>query len=89
MKLHRLGQNAHTLETSAGALLFSYEKAVALRLGVSVFRLPGECWTTATRAHLTRFLGGSAQGSTAAVPKDFARYTRVILEAGLRDLEQR
>ena len=56
MKLLRLAPNAHTLETHAGAVLFSYELPAAVRLDGSHWRPPGP-FTNATRAHMARFTG--------------------------------
>lgn len=88
MKLNRLGPNAHTLETSAGALLFSYETLVALRIGAAYYRLPG-LLSTATRAHLSRFVQGGPAGCVMSEPAEFVRWGRLVLEAGERDLLKR
>ena len=65
MRLIRLGDNAHMLETSAGAVLFSYETLTAVLLydatetargpRSAAFRSPAAIMSTATRAHLQRF----------------------------------
>lgn len=85
MRLLKIGQNAHMLETPAGALLFSYEKLTALRLGTVYYRLPGVL-STATRAHLARFIGGNMVTVDDRNCKDFARFARMVLEAGEREL---
>ena len=85
MRLLKIGQNAHMLETPAGALLFSYEKLTALRLGTAYYRLPGTL-TTATRAHLSRFSGSNMVVVDDKDCKSFARYARMVLEAGEREL---
>jgi hypothetical protein len=63
MKLRRLSENSHTLDTSSGSLLFSYEGLTAVRLhdpgrSSAVFRSPGAILSVATRAHLQRFAPG-------------------------------
>lgn len=50
MRLLRLGDNAHMLETPSGALLFSYELPAAVRIQNAVFRNPvARLATKATR----------------------------------------
>lgn len=58
MKLRRLSDNSHVIETAAGSLLFSYETLTAVRMHGAVFRSPGAVLSVATRAHLQRFAPG-------------------------------
>lgn len=81
MRLLRLGSNAHMLETPAGALLFSYEALVALRIGAAYYRLPGMI-STATRAHMARFAPDGAR-VVAVDPRVFAIYARNVVTGGI------
>ncbi len=85
MRLLRLSENAHTLETAAGALLFSYEGIAAVRFNkgpgvtsAAVFRAPGAVLSVATRAHLIRFAPGPRLPPALSV-RQFADLCRQIL----------
>ena len=87
MRLIRLSENAHTLETAAGAILFSYEGLTAVRLHDprgpgdgrgAVFRSPAAVLSVATRAHLQRFAPGRLPPVLSG--RQFADLCRMVLE---------
>ncbi len=80
MKLVRLSHNAHALETSTGALLFSYERLTAVRQGGAVFLPVAAPLTVASRAHVVRFAGVDRWSLTGAC--DFAERCREVMAAG-------
>ncbi len=58
LRLLKLGANATSIETPTGSVLFSYETVAAVKEGGKFFTQAGEL-TTATAAHIDRFVGNS------------------------------
>lgn len=57
MRLLKTGENTHTLETPIGAVLFSYQDPVAVKVGITFYALERHCLTAASRQHVDRFAG--------------------------------
>lgn len=81
MRLLRLSDNAHMLETSSGALLFSYEVLVAARVRSVMLRSPSAPMSVATRAHMMRFTHGERLPSPAQDVREFAMLCRRVLSS--------
>ncbi len=86
MRLLRLSEHAHTLETSAGSLLFSYEGLTAVRLhgaqGAAVFRSPRAILSMATRTHLHKFAPGSRLPPVLSARQFYELVSRVLSDPG-------
>lgn len=80
MKLIRMGPNAHRLETPRGALLFSYEALVCVKMGPSHYVLD-RVLTRVTREHIKNFIPHENQMWTIGDVK-FAAVARNVLNAG-------
>ena len=80
MKLRPIGPNARVVETAAGAVLFSYEDLVAVKVGPVLYVRPGLVLTNATRAHLQRFAPAQKYHAPKTV-EHFTAAVRTVLNA--------
>lgn len=82
MQLFRIGENAAILETSRGAVLFSYGKLTAARRGYddTVFVNPAAVQSIATRAHIMKLSRGRAPANwRQAYPADYDEFIGWII----------
>ena len=86
MRLLKLGPNAHTLETSCGAILFSYENTAAVKVldpcgePYRVFVHCDRPMSPATRAHVERFSADTRAGWTKASAAQLGEVVREVME---------
>lgn len=78
MKLRKLGQNMHELETGSTLLLFSYETPVAvLDIDRQLMARVDPSPSRTSSKHVTQWLGGNPPGEVRHVPPEWFEALRV------------